>query len=142
MSVDGGLRSLFRQNLKEGFQWTSVESGTTGSGIPDSEFCCNGESGWIEYKLTSVWAIGISAEQCAWHRARYMRGGRSFIAIRRKHNGGPRKGPPVDSLYIYSGQYASFLRSDGLKTEAEKLGYWVGSPRDWDWSAIRQIITG
>lgn len=140
MSIDGGLRPIFRTRLKAGFQWTSIESGLTVQGIPDSEFCCQGVSRWVEYKLTDAWAVGLSPEQSAWHTARHMRGGVSFIAVRRRHGGGPRRGPPVDELWLYRGQYATDLRKLGLRGGLPCEGIWEGGPEAWDWDAVRAAL--
>lgn len=139
MADDGGLRPMFRDRLRAGFQWTSVESGMTGGGIPDAEFCAEGVARWIEYKQTSGWTCPLKKEQSAWHAVRALRGGVSFVATRRWHAGGPRKGAAVDELWIHRGSDAPALRKEGLRS-AEPLGVWCGGPAAWDWAAVRAVL--
>ena len=141
MSIDGGLRPMFRDKLRRGFQWTSVESGSTIQGIPDSEFCSGGVSRWVEYKVTDAWAVGLSKEQSSWHEVRHLRGGVSFVAVRRRHSGGPRKGPAVDELWLYRGEFARELRKLGLKAPVTPEGVWEGGPERWDWEAVASLLT-
>lgn len=143
MSIDGGLRPLFHDRLRAGFHWQAVESGGTASGIPDTNFCCDGIEGWVEMKQTSAWAVGLTAEQASWHRTRRERGGRTFVAVRRHHSGGPRLGVPVDELWLCSGRWAGLLRSSGLRcTDIVWLGVWSGGPARWDWDAVRAALLG
>jgi len=39
VSSDGNLRPIFREHLRVGFDWTSVETGSTILGVPDSNYC-------------------------------------------------------------------------------------------------------
>jgi len=68
--INGGLRQLFRAKLP-GFDWVSIESGSTGGGIPDSNYCVRtnditGIEGWIEHKQTDGWAVTLRPEQVGW----------------------------------------------------------------------------
>lgn len=146
MADDGGLRTLFRDHLKAGLQWTSVETGGTGKGIPDSEFCGGGAQGWVEFKQTDGWAVTLDPEQISWHTIRGLRGGRSFIAVRRKHNGGVRRGPRADELWVMPGALAKQLKVGGLKwaREHEDMGAILvrcsGGPARWDWTSVRRVL--
>ena len=63
---DGDLRTIFRIRFKN-YQWSSVETAGTASGVPDSEFCTpNGVQGWIEFKQTHIHQVGIRPFQVAW----------------------------------------------------------------------------
>lgn len=118
-----------------------METGGTGLGIPDSNFCCDGVEGWVEFKRTTAWAVGLRPEQIGWHRARMARGGRSFIAIRRHHDGGPVKGEPVDELWLCRGGYASTLARFGMAdTSIMWEGVWSGGPGRWDWDQVRAAL--
>jgi hypothetical protein len=146
--IDGGLRKTFRERLRSGWHWQSVETGGTGLGIPDSNFCVGGVEGWVEYKRTEAWAVDLSPEQIGWHLHRNRVGGRTFIAVRRQHSGGPRKGPAVDELWLVRGSWAGRLGQEGLpQTEADALvpswiaGRWGGGPARWDWDTIGGIIS-
>jgi len=118
--IDGGLRKLFHSKLR-GFHWQTIESGLTGRGVPDSNFCGNGIEGWVEFKKTAVWAVGLRPEQIGWHLKRARAGGRTFIAVRRIHEGGPRKGPPVDQLWIFPGRMAEELATTGIAEEHRNI---------------------
>lgn len=151
MSIDGGLRPIFRDKLRVGFDWTSVETGGTGRGVPDSNYCARiatdfvqgpgftGVEGWVEYKQTTGWACTLRPEQIGWILRRTMHGGRVFVATRRRHGGHSRSGP-VDELFIHQGEHVRELRDGGL------LGTpWLyrqdGGPSVWDWEAVRRILT-
>lgn len=138
MSTDGGLRPLFHSRLKSGFHWQAIETGGTGRGIPDSNFCCGGVERWVEFKVTDAWAVGLSPEQVAWHTERQARGGVTFVAVRRKHDGGVRKGSAVDELWLYSGRDARRVRADGLRVAP--IAVFEGGPGVWDWERIRRIL--
>mgnify|MGYP000465838860 CR=1 FL=1 len=139
--IDGGLRPIFRDKLKKGWHWQSVETGGTGLGVPDSNFCKSGVERWVEFKQTDAWACTLRPEQVAWHRRRALCGGRSFIAVRRWHDGGPRKGPPVDELWLFYGEDAMRLKDRGLCAEGVvDLGIWKGGPSRWDWDEIGELL--
>ncbi len=135
--MDGNLRQLFRKHLPH-FHWVSVETGSTGRGIPDSEYCHAGVSGWIEFKKTSTNASGLRPEQIAWLERRGRAGGRCWAAVRRQHSGGPRKGHPVDELYLIDGKYISGLINNGV--DWSTFLRWKGGPAHWDWSEIERAL--
>lgn len=137
MSIDGNLRPIFRDKLRDGFHWQSIETGGTGRGIPDSNFCCDGVEGWVEFKSTEAWSVDLSPEQCGWHLSRQRHGGRTFVAVRRRHEGGPRKGEGVDELWLYSGKWVRELLTNGLKCTVRPVGVWSGGPARWRWEEIR-----
>lgn len=132
---------MFHKKLRRGFHWQSIETGGTGRGIPDDNFCAAGVEGWLEYKWTEAWAVGLSPEQVGWHKKRILMGGRSLVAVRRQHEGGERKGEPQDQLWLCSGRYAGHLRRDGLRAEGVVwMGFWEGGPTAWNWDSIRMHI--
>ena len=144
--IDGGLRPTFHEMLKSGFDWQAIETGGTGKGIPDSNFC-HRECGdrWIEFKATDGWVVDLSPEQIGWHKKRARYGGKTFIAVRRHHGGGPRKGHPVDQLWLYHGAAAELLKRDGIRGSEDKpyfIGVWHGGKARWAWDEIaRALIT-
>lgn len=166
--LDGGLRPIFREKLRAGFDWQSVETGGTGMGCPDSNFCArvtrretvplyaigipeplmvqidteyeSGVEGWIEFKQTSGWACTLRPEQVGWLVRRHMHGGRVFVATRRWHDGGPRLGAPVDELWVHSGEHARELKTGGL-TAAPHLFRQDGGPSRWNWDVVREVLT-
>jgi hypothetical protein len=138
---DGGLRPLFKEHLPH-FDWQSIETGGTGKGVPDSNFCHLGAEGWIEFKQTEAYAVTLKPEQVGWHDRRARHGGYTFIAVRRWHDGGPRKGVAVDELWLLSGAAAAVAKSQGLRREARYiLGIWEGGPSRWGWETISKIMT-
>jgi hypothetical protein len=143
MAIDGGLRKLFHQ-LKAGWHWQAVETGGTGLGIPDSNFCHRGIEGWCEYKLAEASAVGLRPEQYSWIDRRTRNGGRVFVAVRHQHQGGPRKGPPADSLYVVPGRLVEPLHRMGLDwvraTDEQGPRAWHGGPGSWDWDAIAATL--
>lgn len=150
MGIDGGLRSLFRDHLRVGWHWQSIETGGTGRGVPDSNFCASekrdgvlrGIEGWVEYKQTDGWTVDLRPEQISWLLERTTRGGRCFVAVRRKNQGGPRRGDPVDEVWIYPGILARRLRIEGLRLEEGLLHRSEGGPSNWDWVRIAEVLTG
>jgi hypothetical protein len=142
--IDGGLRKEFHERLATGFHWQAIETGGTGKGIPDSNFCSvGGGDRWIEFKKTEGWAVDLGPEQIGWHRARARYGGRTYVAVRRRHTGGPRKGAPVDELWLAHGGAAAQLKAEGLKELEDKpyfVGRWHGGPSAWDWDAIAKAL--
>lgn len=139
--IDGGLRPLFHDRLRAGFHWQAIETGGTGQGIPDSNFCCATGEGWVEYKWTDGWDVRLKPEQVAWHVKRWLRGGRTWIAVRRQAAAGPRRGAAVDELWMFEGRWARELRAGGLRSNAAPLlGRWSGGPALWDWAAVRRLL--
>lgn len=138
--IDDGLRKLFHTNLRR-FHWQAIESGLTGGGIPDSNFCINGIEGWVEHKATSGNKIKFDKEgfQVAWHLRRYRSGGRTFIAIRQRHDGGPRLGAAIDRLWLYQGWRAKELFVLGLCT-IRPIGTWDGGPTRWNWEQVAKAL--
>jgi len=139
---DGGLRPIFREHLRH-MDWTSIETGGTGRGVADSNFCSNGTEGWVEFKQTEGYAVTLRPEQIAWISRRVRHGGRVLIAVRRWHDGGPRRGSPCDELWLLPGSVAALARAAGLRGVASSaLGVWEGGPSRWDWGQIGQALLG
>lgn len=137
---DGNLRPIFREKLRVGFHWQSIETGGTGRGVPDSNYCCAGVEGWVEFKRTSGWDVPLRPEQVGWLVRRHMAGGRVFVAVRRQHRGGPRLGDPVDELWLLRGGSARELVSGGLRSGVGVVGVWSGGPARWGWEAVREAL--
>ncbi len=134
--IDGGLRKLFQARLPH-IHFVSIETGGTGRGIPDTNFCVDGHEGWIEFKQTQSYRVGLRSEQVSWLLRRTRAGGRTFMAVRRKHKGGKHKGKAVDELWLYNGAEARRLSELGLnKTWAQALQMFEASPGKWDWAKI------
>lgn len=132
--MDGELRQLFARNLRSA-QWTSIESGLTAQGIPDTNYCFpGGHSGWLECKRTEGWAIAKSKSwpfQVGWIDRRVRMGGRAFVAVRRKG----------DELWLVDGSEVRLLSTGGLKS-VSRFEMWVGGPAKWDWKRVEEILRG
>jgi hypothetical protein len=138
MTIDGGLRKLFREHFPEA-QWTSIETSTE-QGVPDAEACFpGGLQCWIEFKRTGANAVLISPEQVAWAERRMRLGGRVFLAVRQQAFASVRR-QPVDALYLYRGNQTRAVMLNGLKTPV--LSHWEGGPAKWSWVKIKGLLTG
>lgn len=135
--IDGGLRKLFREHLPD-IHWQSVETGGTGRGVPDSNGCADGVEFWVEFKVTSGWAVGLRPEQRAWLARRTRCGGRCWVAVRRQAAAGERRGPAADQLWLLPAAVA--LEISGLRQApaAHLLG--AGGPGRWGWAAVRAAL--
>jgi hypothetical protein len=142
VAIDGGLRNIFRTYLQKlGYHFTAIETGGTGRGIPDSEYCSpTGETGWIEYKKTSANSIQISPEQIGWALQRSRNQGVIFYGVRKKCAKGVRR-RACDELWLIDGASAQLLKEEGLKSrELKILGIWANGPANWDWQQIDRIL--
>lgn len=140
MTIDGGLAAIFRARFPS-VHWQPIETGGTGRGIPDLNFCSGGVEGWIENKVTSTLSVGLRPEQIAWLARRSRAGGRAFVAVRRKTEAGPRRGPATDSLWLFAGDKAAAVALAGLREDLA-LGVWSGGPAKWRWTEVARIIFG
>lgn len=143
MSDDGGLRPLFREHLPQ-FDWTSVETGATAGGVPDSSFCCGGCEGWIEFKWTGGWTVPLRPVQVGWISRRVRHGGRVFVGVRQLASPGPRR-DRRDRLWLLAGSAARELKVLGIADhsrlpEGAVLGWWDGGPARWDWAAVSDLL--
>lgn len=134
---DGDLRSLFRQRLPQ-FQWTSVETAGTASGVPDSEYCAqNGTQGWVEFKHTNIYYVNISPFQVAWLMRRCRYGGNAWIAVRRTPQS--KRDWGVDELWLMRGDQAEELLKKGL--EGIYADCWEGGPSKWNYQQIAELLS-
>jgi hypothetical protein len=138
--MDGGLSKLFQEHFKVGWHWQRIETSAVGAGVPDLNYCHAGFDGWLELKQCDGWQCGLRPEQCAWIARRIRAGGNVHIAVRRKHAGGPRRGDPVDELYLFCGCQAATLITSRLMLVRPR-GVWRGGPTRWQWLAIAAQLT-
>src|SRR5215831_14787610 len=124
---DGDLRYLFRIRFRS-WQWTSVETAGTASGIPDSEFCSpEGIQGWIEFKQTHIYRVNIRPFQVTWLMRRCRYGGNAWIAVRRVPQSQKETG--VDDLWLMRGDQALALHEGGLENVSAVC--WHGGEGNW-----------
>ena len=129
MKRDGDLRSIFRQRLPQA-QWSSIETGATQGGVPDSEYCFDGgRQGWLEFKNVQGWRVNLRPAQVSWISRRSRLGGNVFIAARRN-----------DDLFMVHGDHVERLRDDGLQGAPWAVQF-TGGPARWDWSRIERALT-
>jgi uncharacterized protein YecT (DUF1311 family) len=104
---DGDLRKIFRDHLPAA-QWSSIETGATAGGVPDSEFCFEGgHQGWLEFKRVSGWRVVLQPAQIAWISRRDRMGANVWIAARKDN-----------VLYMLHGTHVHALHDDGLQAHA------------------------
>ena len=138
MRTDGGLREIQRSHLSD-FHWQAVETGGTGLGIPDMNYCVDGMEGWIENKGTSGWTVDLRPEQRGWINRRIRHGGRVYCMVRRRVDAGPRRGPAADEVYLLGGPRLGDVVS--LRDCSEWLLYTGrGGPGKWGWYEIGDIL--
>jgi hypothetical protein len=137
MARDGGLRPLFADRIKVA-HWQSVETWSTGQGVPDTNVCVRGIETWIEFKGTATNAVRISTEQIGWIERRIRAGGRVMVIVRYQCTAGPRR-VARDELFIFRGADVRALAIGGISAAIE-LDWWEGGPRAWDWDAVAKIL--
>ena len=140
--ADDGLRSELHTHLPR-IHWQAIESGLTGGGIPDSNFCWRGVEGWVECKATQHWSVTLEPAQVGWHLRRARAGGRTFVAVRRRLRVATKVRPPFDELWLCRGAAAASLRASGLRGATERgevLGVWTGGPSLWHWAEVEALL--
>lgn len=139
MTTDGGLRKLFRQHIPD-CDFQSVETWSTGQGVPDLNYCLAGCEGWIELKQTAAWAVKVQPGQVGWIERRLRAGGRVLIAVRRQTTPGPRRGTAVDELWLLDGGMIRTLADAGLGEPINALIVCSGGPARWNWPEIKSLM--
>lgn len=137
-AVDDNLRSIIKDHLRH-IDWQSIESALTGGGIPDLNGCCDGVEAWVECKRASAWTVKIRPAQIGWSKKRIRHGGRVLLAIRKRHDGGARRGAAVDEFFLFNGELMHEINQNGFQSYAPRV-HEKGGPSRWDWSAIQQAI--
>ena len=143
MSDDGDLRPLFRAHMPH-FDWNSVETGATGGGVPDSNYCCGGVEGWIEFKQTTGWTVPLRPVQVGWILRRTRHGGRVLVGLRQRASPGPQR-EARDRLWLLAGSSARELKQMGVSDHQRLpvgtvLNWWDGGPAGWDWAAVSDML--
>lgn len=137
--IDGGLGKEFQKHLPR-FHWQRIESGLTGLGIPDLNGCKNGIEFWIENKCVRVGhKIKFQPGQVGWIERRRRNGGKVFIAVRYQIPGGPRRGPAIDDIRLFSGNDVRALDTDPRGVRPLLSGQ--GGPSNWPWGLVESYLT-
>jgi len=131
--IDGGLRALLRGKIPE-FHWTSIETGGTANGVPDTNYLApGGAEGWIECKRARFWSVEFQTGQAAWLHRRARLGGRAWLAVRRAG----------DELWLVPGGLALAVERGGLLALGEAWDWrWQGGPGRWAWGEARALLAG
>lgn len=136
MAKDGGLRQIFRHELRQ-WQWSTIEVGAIAGGIPDNEFCApigSSRQGWIEFKQTHIWYVHIKPLQVAWLERRCRYGGHAWIAVRRT-----KPNDHIDELWLMRGDQAAGLCRLGL--QGVYATCWEGGPSGWNFTEIGDMLS-
>jgi hypothetical protein len=138
--VDGSLRKIFRQRLPR-FMWTSIESGLSAQGVPDSWYVTKGgRQGWIEYKLTMGWSVALRPAQVGWISQVTRLGGHVHIAVRRSVPSGARR-RAADELWLVRGEAVAKLKREGLRSLGrDDVAVWDGGPSSWNWLDVENVL--
>lgn len=145
MSIDGGLKQLLRKHIPT-FDWQGIETGGTGRGIPDMNYCHHGVEGWIECKATDGWVVDLRPEQVAWMMRRHRAGGRVWILVRQR---GAARGDAKarDVLWLAPGSRAIDCRTLPrlFPDDTTEQTPWVlrceRGPSSWNWDLITKLLT-
>lgn len=130
--IDGGLSALIRANLK-GWDLQRIESGLTGLGIPDLNYCHAGREGWVELKQTKGWVVGIRPDQVGWIERRVRHGGRVTVMVRQGGLG-------RDCLWVLAPSSIRLLRDRERLDRLPSSLVLARLDPPWDWEKVRQIL--
>jgi hypothetical protein len=136
---DGNLRQIFRKHLPH-FDWQSVETWSTGRGVPDLNYCCCGSEGWIEGKVTKTHRAVIGPEQVGWIERRVRHGGRVFLAVRRLNPIATVRKVAADELWLIHGQHIRQVKDEGFPTGHRDEWVYENGPAKWDWKDIEMRL--
>ena len=85
MAKEKNLWLLLRKNLPQ-IHLQSIETGMTGSGVPDVNGCAKGKEFWIELKeIHSGNALTLRPMQISWLAKRALHGGQVFVMARKNN---------------------------------------------------------
>lgn len=140
MGSDGGLWPDGFKKYSTRPDWQRIESALTGGGIPDINGCLDGVEAWVELKFTTAWSVAFRPAQIGWAERRMRAGGRVWLATRRRHSGGPQKGPATDELWIHRGSDMRGVLDSGLHLGPSPALHFRGGPSHWDWDAVERLM--
>jgi hypothetical protein len=133
MSAEKTFWSLLRGHLPKKSHVQRIETGSTGRGIPDVNFCWQGVEVWIELKIVKGRRVELSPEQVAWMFRRARAGGLCWVMARDVADG-PRKGK-YDRIYLWPGDCAAKVLEEGLAAEGATV-----FERPYDWPSIMETL--
>ena len=112
---DDGLRPIAVKMMK-GPHWQPIETGSTGSGVPDLNGCWDGVEVWLELKAVraGIKVKSLTAFQIGWIWKRVKRGGNVWIAVR-VHKERSVRIEPTDHIQVYHGSAVNLLAQYGIE---------------------------
>ena len=110
MSKESNLWALLRDNLLD-FHLQRIETGITGSGVPDVNGCKKGKEFWVELKeIHSGYSLTLRPMQVSWLAKRAMYGGQVFVLARKNNE--------IKLFHVDGLEGAQQLVKDGFKSKA------------------------
>ena len=127
MSNEATFSKLVKSHLPVGAHWQRIETGSTGTGIPDINICFKGKEIWVELKLIKGKRVDLTPTQVAWLMKRAKAGGHTWILARHTYDG-VRIGKG-DNIYLWKGIHAKTVKENGTASG----GYLVWrAPFNWE----------
>jgi len=83
MAKEASLWALLKEHLPKEAHFQRIETGGTGKGVPDVNYCYEGKEVWIELKSIEGLKSTLTPFQIAWIYNRYRSGGNTFILMRK-----------------------------------------------------------
>ena len=85
----------------------------------------------------------LEPHQVAWAERRGRAGGRVFLAVRKKHEGGVRLGNPIDYLILFNASVsARIIMEQGMNMAKPLYASPANGPKSWDWDEVKNILRG
>ena len=110
MPKESNLWALLRDNLLD-FHFQRIETGMTGSGVPDVNGCKKGKEFWVELKeIHSGNSLTLRPMQVSWLAKRAMHGGQVFVLAR--------KNDVIKLFHVDGLDRAHELVKNGFKSDA------------------------
>jgi hypothetical protein len=132
------LRAVMQRKLKR-VHWQQIDQ----DGVPNLNGCLGGKEFWVHCVTATGWKPEMRRSLVRWICRRAAMGVPIFVFTRSARLLGAYRGIPTDEVWLIDGNYASELRSWGLKKLPRKavLGVWEGGFAKWDWPAILKALT-
>ena len=124
MPKEAALWSLVKQHLPKDAHFQRIETGGTGRGVPDVNYCQQGKEVWIELKSVSGLKSEVSSFQIAWLYNRVKSGGNCFVLIRKVNS----KEKEI-KLFDVNGMTLKELGEFNWKSES---AFTLRPPYEWD----------
>ena len=83
MPKESQLWTLVKQHIPKDAHVQRIETGLTGKGVPDLNYCQKGKEIWIELKSIQGNKSQLSPFQIAWIHNRAKAGGNCYVLIRK-----------------------------------------------------------